>query len=277
VTSSDPTVLVSDTSAISFSNTDGGTFALIKVRPVSAGTAILSLTSLAGQAAAATGALLVYNVAEPAFSIPGVNAGRDVQVAAQIQLGAGVPTPSSDLSVTIQTSDTFTLQFGSSPTASSVSTLSVIVPAGQRLSVPFYVRGIGTSTANLSITGGSFSSFLAVPVAQTSFIFLEAAQSGSIHATAGVATSLTVVPSLPSAPAPTSPYSIRPGAVVTVNVTSSDSSIVTVTTPQVTLGPGATLGLVGLRPLRSGQATIRISGTGYDFSSTQSAIPVIVQ
>ncbi len=42
VTSSDPTVLVSDTSSISFSNTDGGNVTTIKVRPVSAGTAILS-------------------------------------------------------------------------------------------------------------------------------------------------------------------------------------------------------------------------------------------
>jgi len=73
------------------------------------------------------------------------------------------------------------------------------------------------------------------------------------------------------------PLAIRTGASpITVNVTSSNTKVLVVKTPQVVLKPGDQQALVQLQGA-PGQAALTLSGATYDFATSQSSLVVTVQ
>jgi hypothetical protein len=71
---------------------------------------------------------------------------------------------------------------------------------------------------------------------------------------------------------------IRAGAQpININVTSSNPAVLNVSTPQITLRPGDQRTPVTVRAVGSGSATLTLSGTIYDFSTTQSTLAVSVK
>jgi hypothetical protein len=284
LTSSDQTVVAVDTPSLQFNASDPSVaqFVTAMVRPVGVGTAVLSLGLLAGGGTPASGGQLLVNVTEPALSIPAFALGRDLEAPMQVKIGSSLPTPTSPTTITVNGS----YPIGVSNTASGPAQFSIMVTfdAGQRLSEPFYVQGLGTGTASLqyygaSYAGQNFSGTGTATVTQTAFIFKEAAQPQPVGIRAGSSGSLTVFPALsPLTNAAPSPLSIRPNvAPIALNVTSSNPNVLAVTTPQVTLQPGDTQATVGVQAIGTGQATLTLSGAIYDFGTAQSTLSIAVQ
>jgi hypothetical protein len=74
------------------------------------------------------------------------------------------------------------------------------------------------------------------------------------------------------------PLMIRGGASpITVTVTSSNPSVLSVLTPTVTLNPGDQQVVVNVKGLAAGTATLKLSGTTYDFTTSQASVSVVVQ
>jgi hypothetical protein len=154
--------------------------------------------------------------------------------------------------------------------------LSVTIPAGQRISKPFYLQGQQTGSAQIAYYGGGYPTFNTYgTVTQTAFVFREQSPSVNVNATG----TLTVLPALsPLGTQGLGPLSIRGGATpITITVTSSDTKVLSVTTPQVTLRPGDQQATVTVRGVSAGVATLTLSGQTYDFTTAQSSVRVTVK
>jgi hypothetical protein len=278
VTSSDPKVLIVDTPTLKFPvDSQQQT---VQVRPTGPGTAILSLGALPGGVMPGSSSQIVFNVAEPDLFIPNFSVGRDLQVPVQVTLGSRLPTPTSD--VTINVSEFGSINLSTDPALFNGSqTIPVVIPAGQRVSRPFYVQGAFPSVTNLSISGTGYNTSLAlVTVTSTAFVFQEANQTQPISIANGATTTLNVVPVLsPLGTPPSAPMTIRAGAQpIIVNVTSSNPAVLGVSTPQITLRPGDQRAAVTVRASAPGSATLTLSGApAYDFGTVQSSIAVSVK
>jgi hypothetical protein len=252
----------------------------VQVRPTGPGTAILSLGALPGGVMPGSSSQIVFNVAEPDLFIPNFSVGRDLQVPVQVTLGSRLPTPTSD--VTINVSEFGSINLSTDPALFNGSqTIPVVIPAGQRVSRPFYVQGAFPSVTNLSISGTGYNTSLAlVTVTSTAFVFQEANQTQPISIANGATTTLNVVPVLsPLGTPPSAPMTIRAGAQpIIVNVTSSNPAVLGVSTPQITLRPGDQRAAVTVRASAPGSATLTLSGApAYDFGTVQSSIAVSVK
>jgi hypothetical protein len=169
---------------------------------------------------------------------------------------------------------------GNTPTDPGRFNSVVVIPAGQRLSRTFYVIGGQVGTGNLYYSGGGYNALPTTgTVTQTAFVFQEAVQGQTVSVTNGSTATLTVLPALsPLGTAGLAPLAIRGGLQpIVVNVTSSDTKVLTVTTPQITLKPGDQQVAVTVRGAAPGTATLTLSGTGYDFGTSQSSVKVTVK
>jgi hypothetical protein len=278
VTTSDPKVLAVNTPTVQFSS-DPQQPATVVVQPIGAGTAILSLGPLPGGLMPASGGQIVFNVAEPDLFVPSFSVGRDLQVPVQVTLGSRLPTPSSDSTVNV--TEFGNVNLSNDPASFSFSqTIPVIIPAGQRISQPFYVQGSFAGTTNLNISGSGYTTSQAtITVTATAFVFQEASQTQPLSISSGSTTTLNVLPVLSPLGTPAlAPMTIRAGAQpITINVTSSNPAVLSVNTPQITLRPGDQRTPVTVRAVGSGSATLTLSGTIYDFSTTQSTLAVSVK
>jgi hypothetical protein len=276
VTSSDPSVLSVVTPNIQFSPTVQNPAA--DVIPKGLGTAILSLGLLRGDLPPASNGQLVVNVSEPSLFAPAFAIGRDLQGPVTIRLGNTQSTPASDLTVNVFAYSPLTM----SSSATQVGQFSgqTTIPAGQRTSRPFYVQGqFSAGNGSLQYNTGSLNGSVTGTVTNTGFVFQEAATAQSTNLAVGSSLTLTVVPVLsPSDPSALSPLTIRAGVnPITVNVAASDKKLVNLLTPQLTLKGGDSKATVVLQGLAPGTVTLTLSGTGYDFSSPQSTLKVVVQ
>ena len=280
LTSSNPQVLALDTPSVQFTSPDPSVPPVVNasVRPAGIGTAILSLGLLPGGGIPASGGQLVVNVAEPNLFIPAFTLGRDLQAPVQIKLSSALPAPAADTVITVYSS--YPMGLSSGPSGAGQFSLPVILPAGQHVSAPFYVQGFQTGTASLQYSGGTYGSQSVVgTVTQAAFIFREASQPQPMRLAGGSSATFTVLPALSPLASPVlTPLMIRGAAApIVVTVTSSNPNVLAVTTPQLTLRPGDTQALVGVRAIAGGQATLTLSGNTYDFSTTQSTLVVAVQ
>jgi hypothetical protein len=284
LTSSDAKVIAVDTPSVQFNaaNPSSPQSVTAMVRPVGVGTAVLSLGLLPGGGTPASGGQLLVNVTEPALSIPAFALGLDLEGPLQIKIASALPTPTSSTTVTVSSN----YPVGLSNTASGSAQFSIMATfdAGQRLSEPFYVHGLGAGTAGLYSSGNLFGQSLSgsqsTSVGRTAFIFKEASQPQPAAMKAGSSGSFTVLPAVsPLTSAAPTPLSIRTNAApIFVSVTSSNPNVLAVTTPQVTLHPGDTQATVGVQAMGTGQATLTLSGTtAYDFGTAQSTLTVAVQ
>ncbi|HLK17412.1 MAG TPA: hypothetical protein VKT81_00610, partial [Bryobacteraceae bacterium] len=278
VTSSDPKVMAVTTPSVPIPIPQfGNSSPVIGVQPVSQGTAIVTI-SLAGNPPPEYDNQILFDVTEPALTIPAITIGQDLQAPAQISLGSAIATPAADLKISVYGG---TNSLSNDPAAVGQGSIQVIIPAGKRISNPFYVQGMspGTSALNYSVLGSSESYSTPVVVTQTAFVIQEAAN-GPLNLSAGTTSSLTVVPTLspPLSGAPAVSWTIRPGAQpITISIASSNTAVATTSPAQVTFKPGDQKQTFTVQGLAAGTTTIQLLGFNYDFSQPQSSIAVTVK
>ena len=277
VASSDPGVVSVDPQSIVFNVPDPANpprFA-VTLKPLAVGNATVSIGQFPGGFSPVTAAQLAVKVTEPGALISPFTLGVDLQAPVQARVGNGNPTPASDLLVPVYAS---AVVVSATPSASGSYYLSATIPAGQRISTPFYVQATQPGSASVTTSSNGVNSTAAVTVTKTAFVFQEAVQSRQVAVNSGSNASVTVIPAL-STPAANAlaPLSIRPGAKPVVNVTSSNSSILKVAASQVTLNPGDQQAVVSITGVAPGEATLTLSGATYDFSQPQSSIVVTVR
>ena len=256
----------------------GATATAVGIQPVAAGTAIVTLGPLPGNPAPSSGNQIVFNVTEAALSIVPFTLGRDLEAPVQLRLGSTVQNPVADVPITV---------YGGYPIAVALNSgdagqnsIVATIPAGQRASKPFYVQGVSTGSASLNYGGGNLQNLSTpVTVAQTAFVIKEAKGGQSINLSVGAAAKLTILPAVsPPSSAAAGPLTIRPGASpIMVAVASTNPGIVTVSPSQVSLNSGDQQTTVSVQGLAAGTATVKLLGTGYDFSQPQSSIQLVVK
>jgi hypothetical protein len=281
VTSSNPSVIAITTPTVQFSaqtQPNSNPDQTAGIQPVASGTAIVTLAALPGNPTPASQNQIVFTVAEPELSMPALTLGRDLQAPVQIKLGSTVSPPATDVAISVYAN--FGVQLGANPGDTGVSSLSVTIPAGQRMSNPFYVQGLYAGSGQLNYGGGSFPNFSTpVTVTQTAFVIQEAANGQGLNLAVGASSTLTIVPALsPPFNGVTGPLSIRGGASpILVAATSADPSVAASSPAQVTFNPGDQQQTVSVQGLASGTTSITLLGTNYDFSQPQAAIQVVVK
>ncbi len=281
--SSDNSVIAPSVTSLHFTDGNAQSF---QVRPVGVGTAILSVDKLPNGVAPSTGSQIVFTVAEPDLFLPNFTLGRDLQAPVQVKLASRLPAPATDVILTVSTDYTFLATLSNDPAVAGSSanqSISVILPAGQHLSRPFYVQGAGTNNASgLSVTGGSYTrSSAAVTLASaTAFVFREAAQTQPINVGIGSPATFTVIPAvLPLGTALPPGVTIRAGAApITVAITSSSAAVLQLTSATAIFKPGDSQVTVTARGVAAGRARLTLSGpSAYDFANAQAALDVQVK
>jgi hypothetical protein len=278
VTSSNPTVLAVDTPNlnIAVANPAKPPYFQATLQPLAPGTAIVSLVEYPTAGTPSYGSEAVYNLSAPTVNLPSFSIGQDLMAPTQITLGNSVPTPSSSQQIEIFSSTSAPL--ANSPTALPSSVIFAIIPAGQRVSQPFYMQGVQLGAIGLSYYPDGAAFQASAYVVPTAFVFEEASRPQPLTLSTGSSSVFTVIPEVePPTAAALSPLSIRPGVTVSIAVTSSNPAVLSVTSPRVFLNGGDQQVSVSLTAVAPGQATITLSGQTYDFSQPQASISVIVK
>jgi len=277
VTSSNPQIIAVTTPTVQLAPVAQGAPApSAGVQPIAVGTAVVSLSALAGNPLPASENQIVFNVTQPELSVPAVTVGRDLAVPAQITLSSSAVNTSAETVLSVSVSSS--AQLAANPGDIGQNSISVTIPAGQAMSKPFYIQGLSTGPATLSYGGGAFQNYTtSVTVTNTAFIIKEAANGEPLTINDDASANLTVVPSLsPETTTASGPLSIRGGiSPITVAIASTDPVVVTVT-PQVVFNPGDQSQVFGVHGSSPGHATVELLGTNYDFSQPQASIQVVV-
>jgi hypothetical protein len=278
VTSSNPGALAVDTPTLNLAvaNPANPPNFIASLQPLAAGTAIVSLGQYPTAGTPAYGAEAVYNLSAPNLILPGFSIGQDLAGPAQVTLGSAAATPTSSLAINLSSYG----EIGFSTTASGPSTspLTIAIPAGQRVSPPFYVLGTGLGVAQVNYYGNSTSYSTSGYVVPTAFVFEQASEPQPLTLTAGSTGTFTVIPEVePPTAAALSPLSIRAGVTVSIAVISSNPAVLNVTSPRVFLNGGDHQVSVSVTAVSPGTATLTLSGLTYDFSQPQATLSVTVK
>jgi hypothetical protein len=243
-----------------------------------AGTATISINTPSGYSTPSVQQAVTAIVNGPSIGIQNVSVGQNLEVQGSFAI---ISAQTSDLAVTLTSSNPSLVQFSSTATGAGSGTLVVTIPAGN-LSAPYYVQAFGSSgtvqytvaatgyatnsaTVTLTPSGavvvGPFGQFLSVPLS-------------------GGATPVTVYMTQldpNNANADTGNYQqLAGGLSVTVNLTSTNTSTGTVPT-SVTIQGGYNSAGVQFTPLAAGQTSINVATpAGYTTPGTDSSLPVIV-
>ena len=100
------------------------------------GTAIVSLGKLPNGATPVTGTQIVVNVTEPDLSIADMTIGRDLQAPMQVRLANRLPVPATDVTLTMSADFFVGLSNDPATTPNQGGSITVVIPAGQRVSQP---------------------------------------------------------------------------------------------------------------------------------------------
>jgi hypothetical protein len=127
----------------------------ISFHPIAAGDTILTLTQPSGFTQPKNGASLKATVTGPAIALQPVLVGSNLQVLGHGSLDVA---PSSDLHVTLLSSNTTMILLSLSPGTLGTASVELVVPAGQTMLPTFYVQAVGASgTAQITASGGSYT------------------------------------------------------------------------------------------------------------------------
>jgi hypothetical protein len=257
LTSSDPKVLTATPSPLSFAR---NTSQQVQVRPLSTGTAMLSLGTLSGGSVPASGGQIAFTVAEPDLTVPSLTIGTGLQAPVQVRLASQLPAPGSDLTLTVQAGWGINVSNDLTPSASS--SIQVVIPAGQHLSKPFMLQGVyTTSSTSLSVSGPSLKSAqAAITVVPGTFVIQQAAQPQPLALAVGQSTEVTIVPALlPLGTAAPAGMVVRGGLdPIKLGIAVSNVSTVGISAASVTLYPGGPKATVTVTGIGTGKTTVSI-------------------
>jgi hypothetical protein len=245
------------------------------------GATTLSATPPAGFSTPAAGANgITANVAGGGVSAPNVTVGQSLEVAAQVTLTGA---PGSATTITLTSSDPTKLRFGTSATDPGVGTIPipgcvppapdptnackiVKVGAGQSHTPDIYFQALastGSATYTADIPG--FGTGTGTVTFRPSSILIAGpfGLGNSISTTTGsAATDLTIESAMLVDATPT--YQLQPVAPITgvppvsVNVTSSNTGVGTITVSPVTIPAGSAGATSGFLPVSAGSSTLSV-------------------
>ena len=280
VTSSDTTVGTITTSPVTVNG--GDTADTTTFTAVGAGGTTVTAAKPAGFSTPAGGANAVMATVTPDSFVPptGVTVGNGLEAFTQIGLNGVAPT--GGLQVVVTSNDPTKLLLSPTGTDAGSSSISLTVKAGQSHTPSFAVYGLqsfGSSILNISGTG--FGSTTAT---------INMAPSGAIIASpngVGITTYLTAT----NSPASTFTVSsalldsglnfvttqaVAGGNVMSVNVTSSNTSVGTMTTSPVVIGGSSFSGTTSFQPATNGSTTVSASAPGFSTPAQDTAVTVTV-
>jgi hypothetical protein len=201
-----------------------------------------------------------------------------------VTLASRLPAPTSD--VTLNVSSSFPVSLSNNPAASGGFFISVVIPAGQHVSKPFYVQGLSaTGTGSLQVFGGSYSaSQSTVTLTKTAFVFKEASQSQPIKAIVGSPLTLTLAPALVPLGTPAlAPLTIRGGLSAIVFYVGWENAgtilLLTVDNDRVVFQPGDQQAIITARPAGPGNVKMTLysrQNYPYEFETAQSVLQISI-
>ncbi len=235
----------------------------VEFQPVGLGDANVTAIPLAGftvpvERSAIENGNVRFHVTLPEWEIePPRPLGKDTERQMSLALARNVQTFSTNVPVTIRSSDPSKILLSTDPATPGSDAISMRVNAGTRWTDSFYVQAINNQgSAQLVITApGLADTYYTIPLTDTLFGFDIPSQPLRVVLQGGPVTGRIFVA---TANGDNGGIRVRPGATMTVHMDSSDPSVLAVDTPDLTFAVAASLAEFAMRPVRTGQATISL-------------------
>jgi hypothetical protein len=257
----------------------GSSTAITQFQPGSTpGTAHITINTPSGYSTPSVQQSVTATVKLKSIGIQNASIGQNLEAQGTVNISSA---QTSDVAVTLTSSNSSLVQFSTTATGAGSGTLVVTIPAGS-LSVPVYIQAFGSSgtvqytaaatgfaTNSATVTLTPSGAVVVGPFGQ----FFSLALSGGAQPFTVYTTQLD--PN--NANADTGNYQqLAGGLSVTVNLTSGNTSIGTVPT-SVTIQGGSNSATANFTPLAAGQTSITVSTpAGYTTPGTDNSLPVIV-
>lgn len=226
----------------------------VSFQPLSLGDATVSAVQLPGFTVPAVNGSVLFHVTQPQWQISSSGPiGKDMATGVGLNVAANVKTVPANVPVTVTSSDPSRLLISPDATTPGAASLSLTLAAGQLGTSGFYVQalsnqgtvpvtvtapGFDTATTNVTLT----DTYFGITLNSTRVVLLGPPAKGSI--VFGTANTI-------------GGGGVRPGAVVTVHMESSDPTVLAIDSPDITLAPNS-VSQFSLRPVQAGQVTVRI-------------------
>jgi hypothetical protein len=278
LSSSPTTVGTVSPSSVTFNGGDPSQTATFTASSTNTGNASIVVSQPSGYVPAftnpSTGATINVTVLPSGLIAPAaVTVGKNLQTTATVGINAAASSP---VLVTLTSSDS-RLQFASSPTGASSTTLNVTIPQNQATSSDFYIRGYdssGTISYTISANGyGQVSS--TVQLGPSGFLIHTPAGFGSNFSMGlgGSDAELDIYTALYNTTgSPVARQSLAGDQSVTANLTSIPSTVGDVTSHQVTLTGGSSYASTFFHAASTGTAGVTASAVGYQSNSVQATV-----
>jgi hypothetical protein len=239
------------------------------------GTTGIVLGTPSGFVQPSAGYLFTVTVQQSGIVPPVVTLGNNLQVQAKVSF-TGPVTQSTQ--VTLTSSDQTKLQFCSTSTGTGLTSITFTVPVGYSATAPFFMRGFGSSgSVPYTISTTTLGSVNTAAVL---------APSGLVMGTpGGTGSDFSMSVSYPSATITIYTYQLDPasgaavqlqevagGQSVTVNVTSSNAAVGTISSSPVVISGGNSSNSTSFVPQGVGTAVVTASATGYGSTSQQATV-----
>jgi hypothetical protein len=227
---------------------------------------------------------LTFVVSAPGFSAQSLLMAKDTFVSDYLALSSYVTAPTLNAAVTLTSSDPTRLVLSPDTSTQPTASITQTLVAGRTQVGSFYVHALansGTVTIQISAPGYAAST-INVQLTDLAFAFNYYNGLGTplrvvLQKGAQTITVSPVVVPLANSTNGVGGATIRPGANITVNVSSSDPTTVSLASPQVVFTGGATSATVTYTPLKAGSVTLSVNPpSGYlTTSASQVALNVV--
>jgi hypothetical protein len=288
VTSGTPTVGTILTSPVSFNTNDG--LKTTTFHPIAVGSSNVTIDAPAGFATPAANQQVVGTVTLSNIFLSTSSTGKDLQAQLGISLGAAAPPGNEQ--VTVTSADPSQVLLTTDPTVAGASSVSVVVFAGSsQPSVPVYAQALNnTGTVNITASSPSFGSVTTpIQLVPSGFVIASTCAASPISTTPLSADTPVAVYAVALDPSTLNDTDLISGCYprglplrfgagsVTVNITTADPSVGTITTSPVTFNPGDASQSTAFHPVAVGNTNVNLSPvTGFSTPANYQQIAAAV-
>jgi hypothetical protein len=239
--------------------------------PVSAGTTTLSVNTPAGFSTPGNYKQITATVTAPNLTVYDETVGKDLQTSTYVSLGTAAPT--GGVALTVSVADPTKALLSTSATSVGSSSLTFNLAAGSSNTPSFYIQALaGSGTVQYTATASGYNSKTGTITLRPSGVMVSTCVvCGSTINTTTFSSNSNVYVFLGRLNPATLNYeasqALRPGVgSVSVNVTSSDPTVGTLTLSPVTLNANQSSVLTAFDPANAGTATLSVN-TSAGFST----------
>ncbi|AKJ04649.1 Fibronectin type III domain protein [Archangium gephyra] len=270
VTSSNPTVGTLTTSPVTF--TTHQSTATTQFDPVNAGTSILTIGTPAGFSTPSDGQQVTATVTAPNLGLGDLTLGKDLQASTTVSLGAAAP--SGGIPVTVTVADPSKAVLSTSATTLGGNSLTLNVAAGGYSTPDIHVQALaGSGTVQYTVSAPGYNSKTGTLTLVPSGVTMAKCGSycdssfGTTTFAANTGLTLFMVRLKPGTLLSDGAQPLRPGVgPVSVNVTSSNPTVGTLTTSPVIFTTNQSAATTQFDPANGGTSILSI-GTPAGFST----------